>query len=92
MMKTQVINNQNFEAKKFRIIKQPGGAVFGKELNFMPYVEEYSNPNAKQLYNQMSEETNLRKRMKLKKELGYPKIKPLNTIEKIKLFFKKMFE
>ena len=51
-MKVNPINNQNFEAKKFRIpvkteIVKDGDFVKAKKL----IVREYSNPNAEKLWN-----------------------------------------
>jgi len=90
-MKIQSIDNQTFTSKNFRVIR-PGVCADGLWLKYHPYVEEYSNPNAKQLYEKMSKEKNILNKMRLKQQLGFPKVKPLNIKEKVKLFFENMFQ
>ena len=83
-MKICAINNQKFEAKKFRlplkIVKDTESVR--TSLNFVSkqtdlpgiYVMEYSNPKAKELYERAQKTTNLEKKLDLLEKMGDYKV------------------
>ena len=91
------IVNQSFESQKLRlpindiIYTIDGIPLWSKKSNC---VKEYSNPNAKQLYEKAKQSHDIKEVMKLYDEMGHYEIKPMNFvekvnfIEKIKRFFK----
>lgn len=92
-MQINSINNTAFEAKKFRLIvdatyyDRVDGALLNHR-NVGKYVKEYSNPKARDLYNQAQKSTNVKEQIKLYNEMGDFEIKSLNIFEIIREKFK----
>lgn len=75
-MNIQAVNNQNFQAKKFRL---PVTVIEPKLKNpFMTrtreVIYEFSNPQAKSLYHQAQREKSFQRRIELYEDMGGYKI------------------
>ncbi len=75
-MNIQAINNQNFQAKKFR---RPVTVIEPKPENFFmtrtrEVIYEYSNPQAKSLYHQAQREKSAQRKIELYEDMGEYKI------------------
>jgi len=95
-MKTQVINNQSFGTNKFRVpvtivTRTVEDTFYRNPIRIGGYVKEYSNPEAKGIYEKLQQEKDIYKRAELDKQMGDYEIKPMNKKEKIKMFFKNIF-
>ena len=78
-MQINNINSQNFTAKKFRIpIKSTtlNKRGIGKQTKFL--VQEYSNPKAKELWNEALNEKDITKKLDLLNAMGEYKIVDIN--------------
>jgi len=89
-MKINKIDNQSFESKKFRlpindIVYTVGGIPLWSKKSHC--VKEYSNPNAKQLYEKAKQTHDIKEMTKLYSAMGHYEIKEMNFVEKIKSFF-----
>ena len=75
-MKISTINNQIFEAQKFRLpVKE---AIFGPPefhcTGKVNWVKEYTNPKAKDLYEKAMKTKDLQEKMKLFNQMGEYKL------------------
>ena len=90
-MKINPINDQNFEAKKFRI---PVKTEFVRKDNIVHetrmIVKEFSNPKAKVLWNKALEENNLSKKMKYLNAMGEYKLVDINQGKDVLSAIKKL--
>ena len=75
-MNVQVIGNQNFEAKKFRVpvrsldLTNPELIQYGRSIKKVNMIKEYSNPKAEFLYKQAQKSNNIKEKMRLYAEMG----------------------
>ena len=95
-MKTQIINSQSFGNNKFRVpvtlvTRTVEDVHYCFPIRKGGYVKEYLNPNAKDIYKKLQETKDIYERAKLDEQLGDYEIKPMNTKEKIHMFFKNIF-
>ena len=95
-MKINAINNQNFEAKKFRlplkIVKDTesvkANITYASKQTDLPgvYVMEYSNPLAKDLYEKAMNTKNLEEKLNLLEKMGDYKVIDIAEEQKIEKF------
>ena len=75
-MKINAVNNQNFEARKFRLpvktldVTNPELIQYGLQTKKVNFVKEYSNPKAEVLYNKAQQTSNIKEKMRLLSEMG----------------------
>lgn len=92
-MNIQAINSPNFCSKKFRlpvktaIVGNMRDGIANKKVN---WVKEYSNPNAKNLWEQAMNETSLTKKLNLIDEMGEYRLVDLEQEKFIAKAFKKI--
>ncbi len=75
-MKIAAINNQNFQAKKFRVsavVTMPDTCNPLKTIT-RKMIQEYSNPCAKNYYKQAQKEKSLQRRIELYEAMGEYKL------------------
>ena len=75
-MKINAINNQNFEARKLRLpvktldLTNPELINYGRQTKNVNMVKEYSNPNAKVLYNEAMKSNDIKEKARLFSKMG----------------------
>ena len=82
------INNQTFEAKKFRLIvdDQIYTRVGTMMTNFKTtgkYVREFSNPKAEELYKKAQQTRDMEEKIQLYDQMGHYELKRLNIKERL---------
>ena len=74
-MKINAINNQNFEARRFRLtvkkmdLTNPDLIQYGRQFKSVNFVKEYSNPEAESLYKKAIETKDMREKARLLSEM-----------------------
>ncbi len=93
-MRVNSIDDNAFKAKKFRLVVNAVDydRVGGRLTNFKnvgKYVKEYSNPTAKELYEQAQKTKDVKEQIRLYEEMGDYELKSLNLFERLREKFNK---
>ena len=92
-MKIQKIDNTNFGTKKFRVPVKV--ETFERDNNNLVkfrkvsgnWVEEYSNPDARELFMRAQKTGNIREKIELFSKMGRPELKNLSLRARIKNWY-----
>ena len=93
-MRVTSIDNNTFKAKNFRLVVNAVdydrvGSRLTNFRNVGKYVKEYSNPTAKELYEQAQKTSDVKEQIRLYNKMGHYELKCLNLKEFLKEKFNK---